>query len=67
MNVFAGVHVEAGVEEGAVAQTLVHVVLQDLDKVKLGARLLGFVHRQTGVYIVHFAPQPRALRGGRGK
>ena len=33
----AGVHVEAGVEEGTVAQGLVRVLLQDLPEVQLAA------------------------------
>ena len=60
MNVFAGVHVEAGVEEGAVTQTLVRVMLQDLDKVEFGTWLLGFVHLR-GIYYL-FSSQP--LGGG---
>ena len=57
MNVFAGVHVEAGVEEGAVTQTLVRVMLQDLDKVEFGTWLLGFVHLR-GIYFLFFIPTP---------
>ena len=36
-RLLAGVHVEAGVEEGAVSQRLVRVLLQDLAEVQLAA------------------------------
>ena len=38
MDVFAGVHVEAGVEKGAVPQALVRVRLQQFPEVQLVAR-----------------------------
>merc|ERR1719319_917069 len=44
VDVLAGVHVEAGVEEGAIAQGLVRVLLQDLHEVQLVAGRGGAVH-----------------------
>ena len=36
-HLLAGVHVEAGIEEGAVSERLVRVLLQDLPEVQLAA------------------------------
>ena len=44
MDIFAGVHVKAGVEEGAVAQALVCVTLNNLDKMELWTGFLAPVH-----------------------
>lgn len=43
MNVFAGVHVEAGVQEGAISEALVCMRLNDFDEVELVAGLLSVV------------------------
>ena len=67
MHVFAGVHVEAGVEEGAVSQALVGVRLQQLPEVQLVARAVGhhFQARVPGGVDAELVDLRTALRPAR--